>query len=96
MLFSASHSFSCGCLKIAGINDDTIAFLNVDFPGLKPLITNNITDILFGFSDIQIIPLNKISNQFLLNFLFFKDIKKSSVLGKVKIFVGFQYPLINT
>jgi hypothetical protein len=86
MLFSASHSFGRRCLKIVGINNDTIAFLDIDLPSLEPLITDGIADIFLSFNNIEIIPLDKISYQLLLNPLFLKDIKQPSILGEVKIF----------
>lgn len=96
MFFSASHSLCCGSLKIVSINDNTIIFLDINFPSLKPLITNNITDIFLSFNNIKIVPLNKISDQFFLNPFLFKNIKKSSILREIKILSRFVNPLINS
>ena len=77
------------------INFYSIVVFNINFPSLKLLIANHITDKLLRILIIELIPLIEIDYKRFFNFLLLKSIKKPSILWKVKIHLWIINPLTN-
>ena len=87
--------FQCNRVVIFETEQNTKLFLHVQFPRFEPFIVDNITNVFLFFFIVEVIPFIKMFDEFFLEFVFSKNVKKFPKFIDLKIILTSYHPFIN-